>query len=371
MARQIAHGVACLAALLQITRPAAAEASPAALETKPAPAETKPSETKVTFSLELSAVGCPTTDTQLAAAILVRVPSAERVESGADVAIYAEIFDGGNSSLSVALKQGSSRREFQGASCDEAAALIAFISSLVLDARPEERLQATELAVVPAPAREPPPSAEPTPRAAKPMAPAAAATTDRPETARHQSKAELALSAALAFETAVATTPPAGGLFGVYLRWPRPTFFAPELRAELLATVSATQQANPAYVGKVHLGLTTGRLSVCPVRLVAAQGALRLGACATFDLGSLHARGDPSIEGNARSMLWLAGGLAFLAEVPLSEAFELELLAGVKALVRRGSFFLEADPAGAGPARPVYDVPPASAGFALGLGFRP
>src|SRR5882724_839196 len=103
----------------------------------------------VTFSLELGVIGCSTTDSQLAAAISARVPTATRVQSAAEVAIHAEISNGGTSSLTVSVEQGSSHRELPGASCDEAVAIIAFISSLVLDARPEERLKATELAAVP------------------------------------------------------------------------------------------------------------------------------------------------------------------------------------------------------------------------------
>ena len=368
MARPITRVAAALAVTLSVASRAVADTTPAG---------------PVTFSLELSSVGCSTTDAQLAAAILLRVPAAERVEAGAEVAFHAEISDTGASSLTVTLAQGSSRRELQGTSCDEAAALIAFISSLVLDARPEERLKATELAapaaaasssgrheataLPPKPSVAPPPSSTADSSTADGSTPDSS-TPDGGSTARRGTEAHVAVSAALAFETAVANKPPPGGLFGAAVRWPRASIFAPELRAELLVT-STTKQEAPA--GKVSLGLTAGRLSACPVRLPALNGELRLGLCATFDAGSLHARGSSDIQGRSQTMLWLGGGLSLLAEVPLSRAFELQLLAGAKALVSHDTFILEADPAGSGPPLRAYDVPAISGTLALGLGFQP
>jgi hypothetical protein len=322
-----------------------------------------------TFSLELVANGCSTTDTQLAAAISVRVPAAERVETAAEVALHAEIVNGGTSSLLVSLAQGSSRREFQGASCDEAAAIIAFISSLVLDARPEERLKATELAAVPEPTDASRPKAEdkpaPTPEPVKPPSPTS--VVDEGETARAGTRPRFGVSAAFTLETAVAPTPPPGGLFGLNLRWERSSWLSPELRAELLVTGSATKAVTGG--GKVSLRLTAGRLSACPVRLRALKGALQLALCATFDAGFLHGQGDNSHQGQPNSMLWLAGGTSVLVEIPVSEAFELQLLAGVKRRAGSDTFTLTADPQPAPPLE-VYTPPPFSGGFAVGVGFR-
>lgn len=327
-------------------------------------------QTAPTFSLELHANDCTTTDQELAAAILTRVPNATRVETAAEVGIAAELWNHGVSSLKVTLAQGESQREFPGASCEEASAIIAFISALVLDARPEDRLKATEQAGLPQAESEPAKKAEPTPKPEpEPSQPTPA---DVPPLPKRRTPLRFGVNAALTLETAVAPTPPLGGLFGVSVSWPGPSALAPELRAALLVTGSSSE---PADVGEVRFSLIAGRLSGCPVRPALLGGKLVLGACATFDAGSLHAQGDSRVQGSPYPMPWLAGGAAVLAEVALNPSFQLELQAGAKFLFIHDTFTLKPDPAvmtaEPAPRIPVYEVPLFSAGFSLGVGFNP
>jgi hypothetical protein len=366
-----------LAGGLSVAGAAAAQSAPesppppVSAEAKAPASATPPEAPPTTFSLELAATGCSTTVAQLGAAILMRVPTAQRVESAAEVAIHAEIVNGGTSSLTVSLLQGSSRREFQGASCEEATAIIAFISSLVLDARPEERLKATELAAVPESAEakaskakaedKPPPEPEPSKSQAS-------SQVDAGEPAPGAAKLRFGLSAAFTLETAIAPSPPPGGLFGFNLRWERPSWLSPEVRAELLVTSNGTKDVEN---GQVSLRLTAGRLSACPVRLRGLKGAFLLGLCATFDGGFLRGQASDSLRGQPNSLPWVAVGASLLAEIPVSEAFELQLLAGLKFLPGDEHFVLDADPSGSAPSIAAYDVPAYSGGFAVGIGFRP
>jgi hypothetical protein len=324
-----------------------------------------------TFSLELHANDCSTTDQQLASAILTRVPDATRVEGAAEVGILAELWNHGSSSIKVTLAQGESQREFPGASCEEASAIIAFITALVLDARPEDRLKATEQAGVPqaeSPAAAPPEPAKLPPPEPEPITPTT--HTDVAAAAPRRTPPRFGVNAALALETAVAPTPPLGGLFGVSVSWPRPSVLTPEIRAALLVTGSSSE---PADVGEVRFSLIAGRLSACPVRPTLLDGALVLGACATFDAGSLHAQGDSRVGGKPSPMPWLAGGAGLVAEVRLNPSFQLELQAGAKLLFIHDTFTLKPDPAvmteQPAPRLPVYEVPLFSAGFSLGVGF--
>lgn len=315
-----------------------------------------------TFALELETTDCATTDALLAAAILTRVPDAVRVTEGdADVKFTADIVAAGTSSLRVSLAQGASQREFHGASCTEATAMIAFIASLVLDAPPEERLNATEQAGLPE-APQPEPKAEPT-KEPKPEPPAAVAPPHRHQgvLASNGVKPRFGLNAGVALESAVAPTPPLGALVGLNVRWERPSWLAPELRAELLVTSTGSVSAK---TGELKLSLMAGRLSVCPLRYHSLR-ALHASLCATLDGGRLHAQGDSGLNGFPNPMPWLGGGSALRAEVPLNRALELELLLGAKALIFHDNFTLEPDQT------LVYAVPAFSGGLALGLSFRP
>ena len=325
-------------------------------------AQTSAPPARTTFSLELVVSGCPTTDAELSAAILARVPSARRVDAEpAEVGFHAEISGGGNSSLLVSLAQGSSRRDFDGASCDEASAIIALIASFVLDARPEERLQATELAAVStAPEAATAKPAEPAPVLPRP-APEAPLVDHAPRRAA-PSAPRIGVAAAFGLETAVAPTPPPGVLGGVSVRWERDGWWSPDLRAELFVTSTAAV-TTPA--GELQLSLITGRFAACPLWLGSPSGLLRVGACASFDAGSLHAQGDSKINGFPNPMPWLAPGLGLRGEMPLGRALALELAVGVRILAHHDRFTLRPDHT------PIYTVPLFSGGFTLGLGFRP
>jgi hypothetical protein len=318
---------------------------------------------QTTFSLQVVGNGCATTDAELASAILARVPGARRVEGEpAEVGFRAEINGSAQSSLQVTLPQGSSRRDFDGVSCDEASAIIALVASFVLDARPEERLQATELAAVPLAPASPAPSPAPPESPTSAAAPAQSAPARQHVEPSSKSTFRVGLSAAFGLETAVAPTPPPGVLGGVSARWEQSSLFAPELRAELLVTATGTASAQS---GELQLNLIAGRLSACPLWLGSPTAALRVGACATFDAGSLHAQGDTKINGFPNPMPWLAAGAGVRAEMPLGASLALELGLGLRILAHHDRFTLLPDHT------PVYAVPPFSGGFSLGLGFRP
>lgn len=316
------------------------------------------------FSLEFSSgQGCPGEEA-LIAQIQARVPSARRVAPPAGLALRVQITDRGLSSLWIALPDGSSHREIRDATCEEATTSIALIASLVLDARPGERLHATELGgasaasaatagATPAPAATPP-AATPPAKPAAPAAPAQQGSTD-------QMSVRFGLSLAATLETGVAPSPPVGGLVGVSVLLARPSVWSPELRAELLVTTQATHTED---LGAVTLQLLAGRLSACPVH-IPASGTLGLSACASFDAGSLRAEGasDATVSGLSNPMTWLAAGVSLRGEVRVSRSFQLELLAGVKGLINHDRFTLE--PEGLPPVS-VYDVPKVSLGIAAG-----
>jgi hypothetical protein len=345
-----------------------ATAAPTTTSAAAAPTGTPP---PTTYSLELTPNDCAVDDSQLAQAIEARVPTARRLPQGGDVAIRAELWNHGVSSLTVTLPQGSSRREFPGASCEEANAIVAFITALVLDAPPEDRLKATELASMPEQRPDNPVEPEPKPVVTKAAEPQPA-TPPRDRAPARSRAWRFGVDAALALETAVAPSPPFGGMFGVSLSWPTDGWLSPELRAGLLVTSSSSQSVD---AGAVDFNLIAGRLSACPLRGSLLRQHVVLGLCATFDYGSLRGRGDSRlIDGKLSSMPWVAGGLAVLVEVPLSQAFRLELEAGGRRLAYHDHFTLDPDPrvVTSKPAEPlqVYDVPAFSAGFAVGLGFQ-
>jgi hypothetical protein len=372
MKRRFASVALCLACVGAHATRVYAQTTPAtaaAATTTTAAAPTSPAS-PTTYSLELTPNDCAVDDAQLAQAIQARVPAAQRLPQGGDVAIRAELWNHGVSSLTVTLPQGASRREFPGASCEEANAIVAFISALVLDAPPEDRLKATELASLPEERSdkraEPEPKPVVAPPAEQPATPARDRTPARPSALR------FGVDAALALETAVAPSPPFGGLFGVNVSWPIDGWLSPELRGGLLVTGRSSQAAD---AGAVDFNLIAGHVSACPLRGSLLRQHLVLGLCATFDYGYLHGQGNSNVlDGKLSSMPWVAGGLSLLAEVPLSQAFRLELEGGGRRLAYHDRFTLDPDPSvmTSTPAQPlqVYDVPAFSAGFAVGLGFQ-
>ena len=379
MKRRFLSAALCLACVSAFATNAYAQTTPATAAPAPAPTTTTTPSTAAptstasptTYSLELTPNDCAVDDAQLAQAIEARVPAAQRLPQGGDVAIRAELWNHGTSSLTVTLPQGSSRREFPGASCEEANAIVAFISALVLDAPPEDRLKATEQASLPEERTDKPAPPGPKPDVTPPAEPQPA-TPSRDRTPARPTALRFGLDAALTLETAVAPSPPFGGFFGLSVSWPVDGWLSPELRAGLLVTGSSSQNAD---AGAVNFNLIAGRVSACPLRGALLRQHLVLGLCATFDYGYLRGRGDSNVlDGKLSSMPWVTGGLSVLAEVPLSQAFRLELEAGGRRLAYHDRFTLDPDPSvmTPKPAAPVevYNVPAFSAGFAVGLGFQ-
>lgn len=333
------------------------------LRAQPAPQ----TQTTTRFSLELTTgSGCPQ-GSDFVREVLARVPTALQVDGAAgDVGFHVEIASGGVSSLTVTLPQGSSRRELHDVTCEEATATFALIAALVLDARPEERLQAVADSAEPAPTKppetkppEPPPEAPPTPREHQ----------EKPPTPREASRGELhfGLNAGLGVESAVAPTPPPAGLVGVSVLMDRFGVLSPELRAEFLGTTSKTDKSDN---GTVRLRLWAGRFSACPLRFRLSP-SLHLATCGTFDAGVLFGDGatgsDPSFTAGSNKMTWLAVGLAARGELRLSQVFNLELLASAKRLIHDDVFTVQNPP---NPDLQVYNVPAYSVGLQVGLGVR-
>lgn len=332
------------------------------------PAAIAPVNQARTFALDYTAYAACPNAAAVVDAIVARSAGASPVAPAAAVVrLKVTLLADGQSTLWVDLPEGSFRREFRASSCDEAVATMAVIASMVLEAEPAARRAMTD--EVPAAIREaqlgpsePPPP--PPPRATPPtLAARAPVARPRPRArvaaglARQQDSLRWAIAVGGALETAVAPTPPFGIVAGVEGWRPRASVWSPSMRLALLATASATEHAT---AGDGRFRLLAGQIQACPFRF--QPGArLRLLPCASFEAGSFHAQG----AGAARNVLtptmpWLAGGALVRARFEVLEAVSLEATAGAALLARHDTFVLR-------PGSLVYDVPPWSGAFSVGL----
>lgn len=307
------------------------------------------------------------------AAIQARAPTARSVASdSAALRFRVEVSNDGVSTLWVDLPEGSSRRQFQAASCAEAVASMAVIASMVLEAPPAARLSSTETAGDAA--RESATESAPAPMPARPPVPAtvpepAARTLDRlvPTPTRatnakpdQRSAPSWAVAVGGALETAVAPTPPLGLTVGIDASWNRLGWWSPDVRTELLATATT---ATRSPEGDATFRLVAARAYGCPVRLsISAQ--LRILPCIVLEGGSLRvAGGGAALNSRTASMPWLAGGVAIRGQLRVWRGVSFEGSAGLTSLARRDRFVFRSDV-------PIYHLPPESLGLALGLNVR-
>lgn len=319
------------------------------------------------YSLEYrAAAACPDASA-LTQAIETRTPGArQEPQDRAGVRLRVELRDDGTSTLWVDLPEGSSRREFPQAACADALASIAVIASMVLEADASERVATTQsmmeriepaapAAPPPAPARAP----SPTPKAIAPSPPSPSLVKRDTQPTSKPSRVRLALSASALLESAVAKGAAMGGSVGVtgWLEPGQPSLWVPQLRAELLATLPATVQADQ---GAVELRLVAGRLHVCPLR-VPVTTSLSLVPCLSGDLGTLRAGGTgDTLNPRLRTMRWLGLGGTAQAQLALGRVVSLESWLGLRGLTRADRFVFHPDFL-------AYRVPHWSLGAGLGV----
>jgi hypothetical protein len=232
---------------------------------------------------------------------------------------------------------------------------MAVIAVMVLEAAPAERRAMADFPATEAPpasvkkAEAPGEAVPPPPKPPEPP-PVPERRVSAPEPERRQqspSPVRWAASAGVALESAVAPSPPIGFAAAVEGWWREG--WSPGVRLSLLTTSTATISSAD---GDAEFRLLTGRLGICPLRR--ALGASVLVPCATFDAGSLMAKGGgAALNTTSKNMPWLAAGASLRAQFALSAALGLEVGAGARALLRRDRFVFR-------PSSLVYYVPAAS-----------
>jgi hypothetical protein len=135
--------------------------------------------------------------------------------------------------------------------------------------------------------------------------------------------------------------------------------FAPSIR---LAAI----QADSGYAGLApvvaRFQLWMARAELCPVRLVFAPGA-SIGACASFDAGTILAEGGGSMASGSQQRPWAAPGLGGRLRWAFFEDVELQIEGG-------GSFPLVRDTFFVAPEIDVHNVPGAAGWLAGGVGMH-
>jgi hypothetical protein len=308
------------------------------------------------FALELTAAeGCPNVE-QFLAALRERTPGAVVVEAGeANVLLEIALERGGRGSIEVTTPAGSSHRELQARSCEEALGATAVIASMILDEEAARRGQAAPAEPTPPEPEpepeEPPPEAEITPPPVVPERP-----LPTPPTSAVRGSG-LSVMLGIGLETAVASTPPPGLLLGAQAESRQPRWWSPSVHIEGFATLSATERVD---AGSGKFRLLTLRLSGCSLNW-RPMLAWRLAACVSVDAGSYAAEGTDVAQNAAqRTMPWLALGLAARSRWELTERSSLQAWLGLRRLQRHDEFVIRPD-------NLVYSVPPFSLGFGLEL----
>jgi hypothetical protein len=272
-----------------------------------------------------------------------------------------ELLERGPSTLWVDLPEGSSQRDLPAQPCANAVAAVAVIAAMVLDSElgPKTTGAQAEPAVDESlalpPSRPEPAAPAPAPAA---LPPAGVSVADRHLSGpASETGSRLDVVAGITWEGAVAPTPPLGGTGGLELRSRGRGWWAPRLRAELMATASSVETL---AAGDATFRLLTGRLSACAVQLPLARAA-RLVPCASFDAGSLSAEGSGSADNVAtKRMPWLALGVMTRLEVDLARWASLEGFTALRRLARHDRFVFR-------PETLVYDLPAWSPGMGVGL----
>jgi hypothetical protein len=320
----------------------------------------EPSGAPVRFHLSYAAgEGCPT-EAEFRHGVEVRALRAQATEAAhASVGLAVTLRRDGERTagvLVVTLPDGtSSERRVSDTSCEAAAASLAVVSALGLDALLSAARPASE-----EPTKAPGPSA---PAAMAPL-PAGSSVTRtaqaRPVAARRPTRGvDVRVRAHGFWESAVAPRVPFGVLAGGEVSSRGAGLFAPS--AALAALVTLTGRAATS-AGSADFRLLAGRFTGCPLRPGRFAGA-SLHTCFEFDAGALRATPDEAVRNRTpRTMPWLAAGLGLRGQLPLDAGLALEVAATGRALFRHDAFVLR-------PGLAVHDVPPLSVGVSLGLSY--
>jgi hypothetical protein len=209
--------------------------------------------------------------------------------------------------VTVIEPDGATRtRQLKAASCEEAVDALSLIATVTLD--PDAMLGEPEPQSTPPP--EPKPQPKPPPAALPPPAsrPAPAARNPR-------YRVSFGLEATLLFRMAPDVAP-GGTLSGAFEISPY-QLLSPLFR---LAVTHAERRSSFEGHGDASFAFTLPALDVCPVRLGPRSFGLR--PCAFASAGLLRVSGD-AVQSEAHSRFYGQGGAALLAQLRVSEAFEI------------------------------------------------
>jgi hypothetical protein len=325
-------------------------------------------EAGLAFSIAYSAPAeCPGS-TDFEQAVAARAPGTRPVvASEATLVFDAEVTKRAaeySAVLWVTLPDGTrSRRDVTGETCAETLSTLAVIAALSLEGYREARNRENEGAASDAPDPPPlsPPAVEPAPKAALATAPTKADTVVRDEPPARSANAfspTPGVFVAGAWESAVAPSPPFGVLAGAELAFPGNGAWRPSVRLGIFYTLTASEVRAG---GRAELRLIAARLFACPVALGVPRSPSVHG-CLELDAGVLEGRGlGPAVSSpNTRHMAWLGLGPGVRGEWPFADWLSLEANAGLRGLAQHNRFKFD-------PETIVHDVPPISAGFALGV----
>jgi hypothetical protein len=331
-------------------------------------------EAGLAFSIAYGAPAeCPAS-TDFEQAVAARAPGTRSVAASEATLVFdAEVTKRAaeySAVLWVTLPDGTrSRRDVTGETCAETLTTLAVIAALSLEGYRDARERGSEGAAGDAP--DPPPllptAVEPGPKAATPVrapAPTKADTGVRDEPPARSAKGfspTPGVFVAGAWESAVAPSPPFGLLAGAELAFRGNGAWRPSVRLGLLYTLTASEEREG---GRAELRLIAARLIACPVALGVPRSLLVHG-CLELDAGVLEGRGlGPAVSSpNTRHMAWLGLGPGVRGEWPFADWLSLEANAGLRGLAQHNRFKFD-------PETIVHDVPPISAGFALGVAGR-
>jgi hypothetical protein len=290
--------------------------------------------------------GCPSADAFVAkvgerggrAARVVKEPDARKARYRVRVARAGRGFRG---TLTIVDGVGSNERAVDGGTCVEVVDALAFVTAMALEAPAEPDAMASGAASASGGA-----AASASSSTAELAASASASTRDDPGTAGlpPPTKRPLPSEARPVVWAAGADfalsgldgAPPLGG--GLYVEAARDgaRALAPALRVGILGLWASRDVPNGGTLG---LRWTTLAADVCAVRMVATK--LRLDACATVQLGALHANPSSEVVAATASLRpWLALGGTTRAQLALGSGFYVEAHAGLLAPLTRDRFSL-------------------------------
>jgi hypothetical protein len=211
--------------------------------------------------------------------------------------------------VTVVEADGATRtRQLKAASCEEAVNALSLIATVTLD--PDAMLGEPEPQPEPQPAK-PPPKVAPR-KVARPRP----APVPVPPPAASRVRFDVGLSATLLLR--MAPEPAPGGSAFASLEWRSGSALSPLVR---VVVTHAQRRDMPASGGDLNFAFTLPTLDVCPVRL--GPQLLGLRPCAFASAGLLKVWGSGTLHNETHSRFYGQGGMALLAVLRSSEAFEI------------------------------------------------